>query len=58
MSGITHADALVKASNEIDPEVTKFMKKQKGKPVIEHSENEDNIDAYIDLYDTLLQRQN
>ena len=58
MSGITHADALVKASAEIDPEVTKFMKKQKGKPTIEYSENGDNFDAYIDLYDTLLNRQN
>jgi starch synthase len=58
MSGITHADALVKASSEIHPEVTKFIKKQKGKPVIEHSENGDNVDAYIDLYDTLLQGQN
>jgi starch synthase len=58
MSGITHADALVKASSEIDPEVSKFIKKQKGKLVIEHSENGDNVEAYIDLYDTLLQRQN
>ena len=58
MSGITHADALVKASTEIDPEVTKFIKKQKGKPIIEHVESEDNTAAYIDLYDSLLDRQN
>ncbi len=58
MSGITHADALVKASTEIDPEVSKFIKKQKGKPIIEHLESADNTDAYIDLYDLLLQHQN
>ncbi len=58
MSGITHADALVRASNEIDPEVSKFMKKQKGKPTIEHSATGNNVEAYINLYDTLLTRQN
>ncbi len=58
MSGIEHADAIVKASNEIDPAVTKFIKKLKGKPIIEHPEAGDNVDIYIDLYDSLLQRQN
>ena len=58
MSGITHADAIVKASIDIDPEVSKFIKKQKGKPIIEHLESADNTDAYIDLYDSLLQHQN
>jgi hypothetical protein len=58
MSGIEHADAIVKASTEIDPAVTKFIKKLKGKPIIEHPEAGDNVDIYIDLYDSLLQRQN
>jgi len=57
-SGIEHADAIVKASPDIDPELCKFMKKQKGKIIIEHTENEGYADAYIELYDSLLQRQN
>lgn len=58
MSGIAHADAIVKASTEIHPEVSKFMKKQKGKIILEHQEEGDFIDAYINLYDSLLEQQN
>lgn len=58
MSGITHADAVVKCSAEIDPEVTSFMKKQKGKIVMDHKNDEGYVEAYIELYDSLLQRQN
>lgn len=58
MTGIAHADAVIKASAEIDAEVVKFMKKQKGKPIIEHNDEETYADAYIELYDNLLERQN
>jgi starch synthase len=57
MSGIEHADAVVKASHEIDPEITKFLKKLKSKPVIEHPESGEDVDIYINLYDTLLEQQ-
>jgi len=58
ITGITHADAVVRASVDIDVEVSKFMKKQKGKIILEHNDSEQYADAYIELYDTLLQRQN
>jgi hypothetical protein len=58
MSGITHADAVVKCSDEIAPEVTTFMKKQKGKIMMEHNNEEGYVEEYIKLYDSLLQRQN
>jgi starch synthase len=57
MSGIEHADAVVKASQEIDPEITKFLKKLKSKPVIEHPSSAEDVDIYINLYDTLLEHQ-
>jgi len=57
-SGITHADAIVKASNEIDPEIDSFLKKQKGKMIIDHKEEEGYVEDYIKLYDDLLERQN
>lgn len=57
ITGITHADAVVKASTEISDEVTKFMKKQKGKLIFEHVEEEYG-EAYNQLYEDLLQRQN
>ncbi len=57
-SGITHADAVVRCSPDIDPEVSSFMKKQKGKLVMEHKNEEGYVDAYIELYDSLLGRQN
>jgi len=57
-SGIAHADAVVRCSPDIHPDVSSFMKKQKGKPVIEHTNDESYIDAYIELYDTILGRQN
>jgi len=55
---ITHADAVVKCSEEIDTEVSSFLKKQKGKLVMEHKNEEGYVDEYIKLYDSLLQRQN
>jgi starch synthase len=58
MSGITHADAVVKCSDEIAPEVNTFMKKQKGKIVMDHTNEEGYVEDYIKLYDSLLQRQN
>ncbi len=57
MTAITHSDAVVRASADIDSEVNKFMKKQKGKVIFEHVE-EAYGDAYNKLYDDLLQRQN
>ncbi len=57
-SGIAHADAVVRCSPDIDPEVSSFMKKQKGKIVIEHQNGDGYVDAYIELYDNLLNRQN
>ena len=57
-SAITHADAVVKCSDEIDPEVASFIKKQKGKVVLDHNEQEGYVEDYIKLYDNLLERQN
>lgn len=57
-SGITHADAVVKCSNEIDPEIVSFIKKQKDKVVLDHKEEEGYVEEYIKLYDDLLGRQN
>ncbi len=57
-AGITHADAVVRCSPDIDPDVAGFMKKQKGKIVIEHKNEEGYVDAYIQLYDNLLKNQN
>jgi hypothetical protein len=34
------------------------MKKQKGKIVMDHKNEEGYVEAYIELYDSLLQRQN
>jgi len=51
-----HADAIVKASSEIDAEVIKFIKKQKGKLMHEHVEGSYG-DDYNNLYDELLQSQ-
>jgi len=58
ISGITHADPVVKASSEIHPEVTKFMKKQKSKPILEHNDEGNYIAEYLTLYDSLLALQN
>lgn len=57
-SGIAHADAVVKCSSDIDPEVSSFMKKQKGKIFMDHNNDDGYVDAYIELYDSLLERQN
>lgn len=57
ITGITHADAIVKASTEIDAEVIKFIKKQKGKLMHEHVEGSYG-EAYNNLYEELLQSQN
>jgi starch synthase len=56
--GITHADAVVKCSDDMDPEVSSFVKKQKGKIIMEHKNEDGYVDAYIQLYDSLLQRPN
>jgi starch synthase len=56
ITGITHADAIVKASSDIDAEVIKFIKKQKGKLMHEHVEGSYG-DDYNNLYDELLQSQ-
>jgi starch synthase len=58
ITGMTHADAIVKCSSDLDPEVSKFMKKQKGKLIIDHVESEGYADAYNQLYEELLDRQN
>lgn len=57
ITGITHADAIVKASDGIDAEVSKFIKKQKGKLMHDHVEGSYG-DAYDNLYEELLQSQN
>lgn len=57
-SGIAHADAIVRCSDDIAPEVSQFMKKQKGKIVIDHRDDDGYVDAYIELYDHLLESQN
>ncbi len=58
MSGIAHADAVIKASAEIHPDVTKFMKKQKGKPILEHKEDGNYVEEYLSLYNSLLTIEN
>jgi basic membrane lipoprotein Med (substrate-binding protein (PBP1-ABC) superfamily) len=53
MTGITHSDAIVRASSEIDEEVNKFIKKQKGKLFHDHIDGSYGAE-YDNLYEQLL----
>jgi starch synthase len=57
ITGITHADAVVSASDDINSEVAKFIKKQKGKLMLTHIEGSYG-EEYDQLYENLLERQN
>lgn len=54
IGGMTHADAVVRCSEELDPDVENYIKSiGKKKPIIEHK-NEDVAEQYLTFYDELL----
>lgn len=57
VGAITHADAVVRCSENLDPRVEKHLSAQKGKPVLMHEED-GFADRYAELYDSLVGRQN
>jgi len=58
MGAITHADAVVKASENIDPAIEKYLKKQEAKPVMKHAGEEQYADNYLKFHDELLSSNN
>jgi starch synthase len=53
MGAMTHADAVVKCSNTLDPEVQKFLTGVSDKPVMDHI-GESIGEEYTNFYDTVL----
>lgn len=52
-SSVDFADAIIKGSEKINPEVEEYIKSS-GKPVLEYQTEETYIDAYSDFYDQIL----
>lgn len=55
---IMHADAVVKASHEIDPDVEKYIASMSTDKIVIQHEVEDFSDAYAELYEKLLTAEN
>ena len=58
IGGITHADAVVKYSQNLHPSVEKHISLHSGKPFLDHSVMTEYADAYEQFYDDLLARDN
>ncbi len=58
MGAIQHADAVVKVSSEIDPDVEKFIASVSTEKIVMQHKAEDFSDDYAELYDKLLTSQN
>jgi starch synthase len=55
IGGISHADAVVKCTDQMDPLVEKFMVSN-GKPMLQHSNEAEYADNYAQFYDSLLSK--
>jgi len=55
---IRHSDAVVKASEDIDPEVEQFIAQEAQDKIVMQHNAEDFVDEYAQLYDKLLINQN
>lgn len=53
-AAIDNSDALIIGSEEINPEIEKYLK-DSGKPYLEYQSEETYIDAYNEFYDQLLE---
>ena len=52
---IDFSDGIIIGSDNIDSEVDKYIRSQK-KPILEHKDDEEYVDAYNEFYDNLLQK--
>lgn len=54
IGAVMHSDAVVRATEKVDPTVEKTLKKLGEKPVMQHSENQSAAEDYLRFYDEVL----